>query len=453
MITSIVATVVVFAVLIIVHETGHFLVAKRMGVRVLRFSVGYPPRIWGVRRGETDYAIGATPLGGYVRMLGDEISDEPSAATLENYAHELELDLIGAAKRSGWLPRGNRSEDDALKAIVAEIMPYGEISAERALTVLGRAPKVEEDLVIRENAACGAAKLARERIGANRPSALIEQFNARAFPTQPLWRRFAIVLAGPFANILFAPVLMAVVLMLGAPIALPVIGDIQKDMPAYAAGLRSGDRVLSVNGAKVNSWDELSVLVKASGGSPIHFVIRRPGAAGPVTLDLAIRPKLVPESTIYGTKQPMWIIGVLPRGDERIVREGPIRAFGQAVVQTCNLAGSLCLGIYNIVRGATPVRQALGGPIMIAQMAGREAHQGFTNLAMFAVMLSLELGVINLFPVPLLDGGHLLFFTIEGLRGKPLNLRHREIAMQAGLVLLAILMAFVILNDISRLIG
>lgn len=454
MITSIVAAVVVFAILIVVHEAGHFFVAKRMGVRVLRFSIGYPPRIWGIRRGETDYAIGATPLGGYVRMLGDEISDQPSAATVENYVREIEQDLIGAAKTNGLLSRENRDQDDAIKAIVAEIASDGAISPERSRLILGREPKVEESIVIREIAACGTPKLARERLGENKPSALIEQFNARAFPTQPLRRRFAIVLAGPAANILFAPIVIALIFMLGAPITLPVIGDMQKDLPAYAAGLRSGDRVLSVNGTKVDSWDELSALVKSSGGSPIHFVIQRPEAGGKAaTLDFTIRPKLVPETTIYGSKKPMWIIGVLPRGDERIRRDGPIDACKRAVIQTGNMIVALILGIYQIVSGATPVRQALGGPIMIAQVAGREAQQGLADLAMFAVMLSIELGIINLLPVPLLDGGHLLFFAIEGLRGKPLKVRHREIAMEVGLFLLFILMAFVIINDISRIIG
>jgi regulator of sigma E protease len=109
-------------------------------------------------------------------------------------------------------------------------------------------------------------------------------------------------------------------------------------------------------------------------------------------------------------------------------------------------------GIYKIINGSTPVRQALGGPIMIAQIAGREAHEGFASVALFSVMLSLELGIINLLPVPMLDGGHILFFLIEGVRGKPLQVRHREIAQQVGLFLLVVLMAFVIFNDISRIV-
>jgi regulator of sigma E protease len=116
------------------------------------------------------------------------------------------------------------------------------------------------------------------------------------------------------------------------------------------------------------------------------------------------------------------------------------------------MAETLVIGITEMIDGTTPVRQALGGPIMIAQMAGREAHAGLANVATFVVMLSLELGIINLLPVPMLDGGHLLFFIFEGVRGKPLKLRHRELALQVGLFLLVALMAFVIFNDIARIV-
>src|SRR5216683_4536516 len=121
MVISILAAVAVFATLVVVHEAGHFVVAKRLGVRVLRFSIGYPPRIAGIRRGETDYAIGATPLGGYVRMLGDEIGDDPSPATVELYLKELQLDILGAAKKSGWLKESGKEGDDALLAIAQQI--------------------------------------------------------------------------------------------------------------------------------------------------------------------------------------------------------------------------------------------------------------------------------------------------------------------------------------------
>ncbi len=173
--------------------------AKRLGVRVIRFSIGYPPRVWGFRRGETDYSIGATPLGGYVRMLGDEVAEEPSAATLEGYIKEIELDLLEAARQTGWLAASGKSGDEALAAIASELAPPpgGAIPSDRARTILGHQPNVEEDLVLREVAKAGTVKRAREILCEGRPSALIERFNLRAFPSQPLSHRIAIVLAGP----------------------------------------------------------------------------------------------------------------------------------------------------------------------------------------------------------------------------------------------------------------
>jgi regulator of sigma E protease len=444
MITSIIAAVVIFSVLIIIHEAGHFFVAKRMGVRVLRFSLGYPPRVWGFRRGETDYAIGATPLGGYVRMLGDEVAAEPSAETLKSYLGEIRLDLLAALKDSGWFERSGKSGDDALTAIAGT-------AAQGLEGILGRPAKIDEAVLIREIAKSGTVALAIERLAENHPSALVQAFNERAFPTQPLRRRFAIVLAGPAANILFAPLLTIVVFMVGVAVTLPVLGTVDKDMPGYAAGLRAGDKIVAVDGHAIDTWDDFSRAVKGGDGHALNLAVERGQPSARLTL--RVKPTLQSAVTIYGDKAPTWIIGVKPSGAEETRRFGPIDAISYGTAETGRMVIMLVVGIGKIIEGATPMRQALGGPIMIAQIAGREVHQGFADLAMFMVSISLELGIINLLPVPLLDGGHLLFFVIEGIRGKPLKLRHREIAMQVGLFLLVILMAFVILNDLSRLIG
>ena len=446
MITSIVAAVVIFSVLIIIHEAGHFLMAKRMGVRVLRFSLGYPPRIWGIRRGETDYAIGATPLGGYVRMLGDEVAAEPSSETLKGYLEEIRLDLLEAAKKTGWLARSGKTGDEALK-LLAELS-VGEVDP-----VLGRPARADEALLLREIARTSGVAVAVEWLAENRPSALIEEFNLRAFPSQPLRRRFAIVLAGPAANILFAPLMMTVVFMVGVPIMLPILGTVDPNMPGYVAGLRAGDHILAINGQTTATWDDFSQAVKGSGGQLLKLSVERPQGPTNATLAISVKAKLLSTDTIYGDKAAAWIIGVKPSGEERTRRYGPLAAIVHGTAETGQLAMMLAIGIAKIIEGRTPVRQALGGPIMIAQIAGREVHQGFADVAMFMVSISLELGIINLLPVPLLDGGHLLFFAFEGIRGEPLKLRHREIAMQVGLFLLVILMAFVILNDLSRLIG
>ena len=478
MLVSIVSAVAIFATLIIIHEAGHFAMAKKLGVRVLRFSVGYPPRIWGIRRGETDYAIGATPLGGYVKMLGDEVAEEPSSGTIENYLKELQLDLQGAARKTGWLARTGEKGDEGLRAIAAELYgptrnnggnamrrtgtddlaapnaPVAEVAdTARAIVVLGREPKADEAILLREIANAGTVKLAVEQLAANKPSALIRIYQARAFPSQPLAKRIAIVLAGPLSNIIFAPLLLTFVFMTGVPMTLPVIGTVKPDLPGYSAGLRSGDDIFEVNGTEVDTFDELSEAVKGSDGQPLELKVRRLVSGKLSTVDIRVTPKRMEQSSILGIKAGTWVMGVTPRGDETMRRFGLSSAFQQSMRQTGHLTVSLFVGIGRIIDGATPARQALGGPIMIAQLAGREARQGFAYVGMFMVMLSLELGIINLLPVPLLDGGHLLFFVIEGFRGKPLKLRHREIAMEVGLFLLVILMAFVILNDISRILG
>jgi regulator of sigma E protease len=479
MLISIVSAVLIFAVLIIVHEAGHFVMAKRSGVRVLRFSIGYPPRIFGIRRGETDYAIGATPLGGYVRMLGDEVAEEPNAETLESYLRELQLDLLNAVHRHGGARVGEAERDQALVALAhrlesgsdqtparaavseqvganaaapeAESFPH---HAESVEAILGRPLKPEETLLVEEVDRCGSVEEAIKKMVERRPPALMERYRAQAFPTQSLWRRTRIVLAGPLSNIIFAPLLMAFIYVYGVPYVKPIVGKVEHGMPAYAAGFHSGDRILSVNGHKIKTWIDLSSVIKASGGGQLRIEVARPGANGSSSkVPILVTPVRQKEKTIYGTMTSVWIVGITPRGDEGILHYGPIDAVGKSVVATANLTRELVMGIVMVINGTTPARQALSGPIMIAEMAGKEAHRGLADLAGFTVMLSLELGIINLLPVPLLDGGHLFFFLLEGVRGKPLQLRHREFAMQIGLLLLVALMTFVIFNDISHLVG
>jgi regulator of sigma E protease len=312
--------------------------------------------------------------------------------------------------------------------------------------------KAEEADVMHEINVRDSVADAQTFLGEHPTPALLKSFQARSFPTQSLWKRFAIVLAGPLSNILFAPILMTIVFLWGVPMLLPIVGEAKDGLPAHAAGLLPGDHIVSVNGQPIHFWNDFSADVKGGNGAPLRLGIERGTGSSAVRRELTITPKREDEPTVYGTKVPTWIIGVLPRGDEETQRYGPIDSVERGVTQTIDMAGTLVIGIWQIVDGSTPVRQALGGPIMIAQMAGKEAHEGLSAVLMFMVMLSLELGILNLLPVPLLDGGHLLFFAFEGLRGKPLQLRTREMALQVGLLLLVALMAFVIFNDISHIV-
>src|SRR5215469_1852642 len=447
MIWSILCAVLVFGVLVVVHEAGHFTMAKKVGVRVLRFSIGYPPKLFGIRRGETEYAVGATPFGGYVRMLGDEVGEEPKPEELTNYLHEVGLDLIGAAREHGAIQAGSEF-DDNLRAVAERL------SGARSLakTAVGRDLKPDEALLINELSGQPTVDEAIKSLAEHPPTALVDSYTQRAFPTQSLGKRILIVLAGPLANIIFAPLLLTVVFMTGVPQLLPIVGKTTKDLLAEEAGLRTGDRILTVGGQSMETWSDFSAAVKSGNGSPIRLEISRQQDGKSAQSTVVITPTRLEQKTIYGTNATTWVIGVQPRGDEMTKRFGPISAMEQAGETSVQMTVEMAVGIASIFSGSTPVREALGGPIMIAQMAGQEAHRGFANLAMFTVMLSLELGIINLLPVPLLDGGHLLFFAFEGVRGKPLELRYREAMLQVGLFLLVALMAFVIFNDISRIV-
>jgi regulator of sigma E protease len=448
MIASILYAALVFAVLVVVHEAGHFAMAKKVGVRVLRFSVGYPPKVLGFRRGETEYSLGATPFGGYVRMLGDEVGEKPTPDEIKLYLHEIGLDLIGAAREHGALPAGS-DFDDRIRTLAGRLSPAG---AGVAQTVLGRDLKPDEALLLSELRSQPKVDDAIKVLAENPPAVLINAYCSRAFPTQSLGKRVLIVLAGPLSNIIFAPLLLTFVFMYGVPTLLPVVGKTTKDLPAAKAGLLTGDRILSVNGQPMETWADFSKTVKAGDGSPVKLDIDRQQNGKSTHSTIVIKPTRLDQKTIYGTNATSWVIGVQPSGDEVMKRFGPLSAVEQAGETSVEMTVQMVVGIASIFTGSTPVREALGGPIMIAQMAGQEAHRGFANLAMFTVMLSLELGIINLLPVPLLDGGHLLFFVFEGIKGKPLELRYREAMLQVGLFLLVALMAFVIFNDISRIV-
>jgi len=450
--------------------------AKRLGVRVIRFSIGYPPKIWGVRRGETEYAVGLTPFGGYVRMLGEEVGEEPRSDELQNYVRELALDVLEDAENYHWnLP--SKDPDQKILALAKQLSSRNEIAASseaiaieaagtsnalqlaaseqpasRAHEIIGRDLKRDEADVMHEIAVRQSVTDTTSYLSEHPTPALMQSFQHRSFPTQKLWKRFAIVLAGPASNIAFAPILMTIVYLLGVPMLLPIVGEAKPGLPAHAAGLQPGDKIVSVDGQPVEFWTDFSTAVKSGDGSPLKLGIERGSGASAVREELTITPKREDEPNVYGTKSPTWIIGVMPRNDFVTRRYGPIEAVERGVGQTVEMAGTLAIGIWQLIDGSTPVRQALGGPIMIAQLAGREAHEGLSALLMFTVMLSLELGILNLLPVPLLDGGHLLFFVFEGLRGKPLQLRTRELALQVGLLLLVALMVFAIFNDISHIV-
>ncbi|MFZ0657314.1 MAG: site-2 protease family protein, partial [Candidatus Binataceae bacterium] len=398
MLTSIVAAVIILSLLVVVHEAGHFAMAKRLGVRVLRFSVGIPPKIWSIRYGETEYQIAALPFGGYVRMLGDEVGEEPKSEELETFITELEHDLVEAARHHGIaIARGSfdAQVQNITRQLIAEPSPAtvgntvaAPLSESNAIAILGRELKPEEAALVNRLRIDPTPEAARAALRDNPPDSLVAAFRARAFPSQRLWKRFAIVLAGPASNIIFAPILLWIVFMYGVPVVQPVVGEIKAGLPAAAAGLRTGDRIVAVDGHATATWMDFATRVEASKGTTLKLEVERQGGNASSRTFISLSPRLETEKNLFGAPAKRWIIGVMSRGDEIIKRENPYDAAIDAVTTTGSMTVQLVTGVASIISGSTPVREALGGPIMIAQLAGREAHEGFASVAMFTVMLS-----------------------------------------------------------------
>lgn len=344
---------IALGVLVFVHEFGHFAVAKWAGVKVQRFSIGFGPVIFGWRRGETEYAISALPLGGYVKMLGEGEDDPEAAAEPE-----------------------------------------------------------------------------------------------RAFLNHPY--RAAIVAAGPLMNIVFAFVAYAALFVavgVQEPSTLPVMGGVIAGLPAAAAGLQARDRIVSIEGQPIETWMQLSEAVRASGGKRLRLEVERGGER----LTVEVTPVLQENRTLFNEPAgESYRIGIEASTDWRAV--APLEAIEMAATQTATAVQVVALGLLKMVQGRVAL-QELGGPIAIAQAAGQHAREGAANFLYMLAFLSVNLAVLNVLPIPALDGGHLAFFAIEGLLRRPLRKRHREIAQNVGFVVLVALMVFVIYNDIHRLLG
>ena len=354
--STVISFIVVLGILIFVHELGHFLAAKASGVRVLKFSLGFGPRLIGKKVGHTDYMISAIPLGGYVRMLGDD-------------------------------PTEDLGPDEA---------PF-------------------------------------------------------SFLNQGTFKKTFIVAAGPVANFLFAVFALWIVFMLGVPVLESVVGDVLENSPAERAGLMAEDRITSIDGVSITEWEEMSRLIQESGGDELALVVERTTDGGTEDLLIHITPELREGTNELMLPDEVYMIGISMSDVYHYDREGPIGAIGASVVETGRIVGITFIVIGKMFSGEVPLNN-LGGPILIAQVSAEAFRLGLMEFLYFLALISINLGILNLLPVPILDGGHLAFFVIEGVIGRPINLRVKEIALQIGLVLLVALMGLAFYFDISRLI-
>ena len=351
----IISFVIVLGVLIFFHELGHFLGARLCGVGVEKFSLGIGPRLFGRKIGLTDYRISALPLGGYVKMVGEE----PDA--------ELEPEMIPLS-----------------------------------------------------------------------------------FTHKHVAKRILIVASGPVFNLFLAIMIYYGLFQIYGSFEMePVVGKVMEDSPAMASGLKDGDRILALDGVAVSSFGELSDIIAGSNGKAILFSLKR----GDSQIKLSITPKLTPNVNEFGETKDRYLVGISPSSEHiRSIRYGPIEALHQSLDQTYNLSRLMIVILVKMVKGDISAKE-IGGPIMIAQMAGDQAKQGLASLLGFIAFISVNLAIVNFLPIPVLDGGHLMFFSLEAIMGRPVSIRMREIAQQVGIVILLLLTVFVFYNDIMRLLS
>jgi regulator of sigma E protease len=281
---------------------------------------------------------------------------------------------------------------------------------------------------------------------------LPESEKAKTFLGAKLWKRAATVAAGPIANFLLAIVILSAIFMtFGKYVADPVVSEVKPGSAAEMAGVKKGDLLLMLDGEKIETFDDVRRYVGVRPGITIHMALRRNGEI----IDAPITPKLTTITDTFGNKMELGVIGILTDktdGNMRIVQLSPLSSVWEGVRETSNIVTGTFDYLGNLVTGRMSADQ-LGGPIRVAKASGQMATLGVVALLHLAAVLSVSIGLLNLMPVPVLDGGHLLFYAIEALRGRPLGEAAQGVAFRIGMALVLSLMVFATWNDITSLIG
>jgi regulator of sigma E protease len=347
----------VLTIIVFFHELGHFLIARLCGVKVLVFSIGFGPELFGFDdKHGTRWKISVIPLGGYVKFFGDE--NEASA------------------------------------------------------------PASQETL-----------------------AAMTEEERKQSFPGQPVGNRAAVVAAGPITNFILAIVVFAGVFMaVGKTTVLPRIGSVQPDSPAATAGFKPGDVILSIDDAKIDDFSDVQRIVSFSAGTPLTVVVDRGGVLNTLKVTPAEQGK-------------RGVLGIVRSNEPDVVKTEPVtplEAVQLGAGRTWLVVSTSLTYLRDVVLQKQSADQ-IGGPITIARLSGEVAKMGFSPLLELVALLSASVGLLNLFPIPLLDGGHLMFYAIEVIQGRPLSARSQEVAFKVGLAIVSMLMIFVISNDLLQL--
>ena len=448
MVSTVASFVVVLGVLIFIHELGHFVVAKWSGVGVDRFSLGFGPVLFSIRRGETEYCISAVPLGGYVKMMGEESPMEGGGSAVVDSAKAfagkpvwqrflivfagpgmnfvlaalLVMGLFMVLGRPGVPSVVGRVEQGSPAA------QAGLQSGDRIIAVDGQPIVQWEELVerLQEEGGGGTIQVTVRRQDAERKVALTPvKLKVRDLfgDEKSIWE-------------------------IGArPYAPARVGEVVPGRPAARAGLKAGDIVVALDGRPILDFEELADIIYKRPGQTTLLTVERNGER----LDIMVVPELGKLPYPGGEDREVGQIGIGRAAPSAVyVRSNPVTAIGQAVIWTSQITSFVLWSLWKLVTRQIAASN-IGGPIQIAVAAGQQARLGLEHLILFTAGISVNLAVLNLLPIPMLDGGHLLFFIIEAIIGRPLSVRKREIAQQVGFFFLMLLMVFAVYNDLSRI--
>ncbi|GED21038.1 sigma E protease regulator RseP [Halomonas halmophila] len=449
LIQNVLAVIVVLGLLITFHEFGHFWVARRCGVKVLRFSVGFGKPLWSrFDRHGTEFAVAAIPLGGYVKMLDEREGPVPADEQHLAFNHKTvwqRIAIVAAGPVANFLLALVAywalfvAGTTAVAPVVGEVAPdspaaQGGLRSGQEITAIeGQAVRSWEDVnleLVSRIGASGVLEVAARAEASSVPRSYqlpVQDFMVRQDPPRPLqtlgvspWR----------------------------PSVPPVIDRLAEGEPAAAAGLQSGDRVLAVGGQAVDTWSAFVERVQASPGETLEVEVERNGE----TLSLAITPRDREQadggSVGYigaGVASVSW-----PEEYLRDIRYGPLVALGQAAQRTGDMTLLTLDAIRKMLMGLISPSN-LSGPITIAQIAGDSARSGLESFVSFLAYLSISLGVLNLLPIPVLDGGHLLYYVVEVVRGRPVSERAQAFGLRIGVALVGTLMLMALYFDLMRL--
>ena len=435
------AFLVGLAVLIFVHELGHFLAARKCGVIVEKFSIGFGKKLFGFTSRGTEFIVAAIPLGGYVKMKGEELGEETSEEGSFSAAppqHRLLIAFAGPAF-------------NILFALAIYVFVYM-IGVETIGSVIG---------TVKENSpALEAGLQTGDKIISvnNKPIRFWSQLQKKVYHSPGEKLDFQIErLNKGIINLEIIPTTEEIKNLFGDTEQVGLIGItplantityIKKESAAEKAGLQLNDRIIAVQNINIFGWSDLRPAAVDKPGELLTFKIQRNDTE--ILIPLTPTPKTIKGPD--GNDLKIGEIGIGMSGLMVLEQYGLIGSVSRAIKETWEMTSLIAISVQKMLFGSIPADQ-IGGPILIFQIYGEQAEQGFNEFIRLTALLSINLGLINLLPIPILDGGHILFFLIEIIKGRPVSERNRELAQQVGFFMLISLMVFAFYNDIARVIN